>query len=239
MDSQGAEKTHVMETEFQFKLWINSWKDLTLEPVHELALPQDQRYHHGIIQMHNFEIHAGIMKISCKLKSHQASSPQSTSLQNAQHPHYTPIQSDQFLIITTRHRLKPIQLFPKQLPIHSPLPRNRNLLNFPGPNLQTQTPRHEGRSRKKCRTNRARMEQGPTTESGEKRARSVCRVPAWWSPGGGCRRRSSWAAAASPPAPGSATGSDASPSPLFSSWGASWSGGMALPASPVAAARRV
>ena len=88
------------------------------------------------------------MKISCKLKSHQASSPQSTSLQNAQHPHYTPIQSDQFLIITTRHRLKPIQLFPKQLPIHSPLPRNRNLLNFPDPNPQTQTPRHEGRSHK-------------------------------------------------------------------------------------------
>ena len=80
------------------------------------------------------------MKISCKLKSHQASSPQSTSLQNAQHPHYTPIQSDQFLIITTRHRLKPIQLSPKQLPIHSPLPPQQESSELPRPKSTNPNP---------------------------------------------------------------------------------------------------
>jgi hypothetical protein len=50
-------------------------------------------------------------------------------------------------------------------------------------------------------------------KDGNGMGRRASEVPVWRSPEGGCRRASSWAAPASPPEPGSATGSDASPSP--------------------------
>jgi hypothetical protein len=53
------------------------------------------------------------------------------------------------------------------------------------------------------------IEHGDAAKRGTERDPNT--LPAWWSPGGGCHRRSCWASAASPPEPGSATGSDASP----------------------------